>query len=88
MLWKNLILCINRYAREHPQDKGSRELWRQAKEKDTIPLHCLVHHFEPVHVEVLRSVIPNGFPKKLRTCPLIVEKNIHGQWRVRPADSP
>lgn len=89
MLWKNLRRLIATYCDKHPEHAGVRLIQEKADAKAETIARWLEFHYEIRNIAALRLVLPEAFPKPLKHGSLLVDKNIHGAWRVtahKPAE--
>jgi hypothetical protein len=86
MLLKTLLQKAIDYVEAHPIDTGSLIIKVEASLAGLSP-EQFINRLDVRNLGTLRAVVPQAFPKKLRTGPIEARKNIHGAWRIDPKEA-
>jgi hypothetical protein len=84
MLMTTLLKKAFEFVQEFPGHEGSHQIEVAAVEAGKTICQYL-KSLDVRKIGVLRDLIPEAFPKKLRKGELVVSQNIHDAWRVDPA---
>lgn len=81
MLWKALKNKIVQFVDQNPDHKGAQDIKTVAEGmRKTVPE--ILENYDVRNIGLLRDLVPEAFPKKMRQGPLVACTNIYQAWRV------